>query len=300
MSILNRPTDGSAPVLLVLWRALRRLGPMPKEKLLALCAPPSIGDDQAKKTLLRWAQLRLFVEQDDGLRLAPPFDRLDADGSPDYGAFRREVRRLTLSEESNQEFLKPEPGGAADFTFVAAWLLSTDVYADHFHSHPHIQRLEQSQVAPIGAGDSKYALQNDTRWVGFRDWAAFLGFAWNSTPFQLDPTEAIEDELDDVFGEETELAADDFVQRLGDKLPVLDGGEYCHRARERATDGWRPIKDREVSPALSRALLRLKESGRIRLDLRSDADSRQLLGAAFVDTRRVSHIELRSENDERS
>lgn len=292
MSILNRPSDGSAPILLALWRGIRKIGPMRKKRLLGLCAPVSIGDEQAMKTLFRWTQLGLFLEKDDKLRLAPTFNKLETDGTVDYRAFRREVRRLTLAESSNQDFLKPEPSGAADFTFAAAWLLSTDVFADHFKDLESIQRFEQEQIAPIGEGESSYAIQNDTRWSGFRDWMAFLGLGWNASPFQLDPTEAVEDELDDIFAVQSDLTIDGFLQRLAERLPVLDGGEYFRRARKRARGSWRAIDDHEISPALTRALLRLREAGRIRFESRADAEMRQLLGVGFTNVDQVSHVEL--------
>jgi hypothetical protein len=293
VSVLNRPSDGSAPALLVLWRALRALGPTPRDRLLALCAPESVGVDTARKTLTRWTQIGLFIGEENKLRLAAPFDTLELESEGDHRRFRAEVRRLALSVGSNADFLRPEPGGTADLTFALAWLLSTDVNADHLRSLGDIQTFEEAQVSPIGAGDNKYALQNDTRWGGFRDWAAFLGFGWNISPFQLDPTEAVEDELQDAFAGRSELSIESFVAQIAARLPVLDPGEYSVRARERATDGWRPIKRHEVSPALTRAMLRLEDAGRIALESRSDADSRQLLGVAFAGIRSVSHVQLR-------
>ena len=97
-----------------------------------------------------------------------------------------------------------------------------------------------------------------------------------------------------LSADQTELTADAFVQRLGTKVPVLDGGEYFLRARERAKGGWRPIKDHELSPALSRALLRFEDAGRIVLEARADADSKELLGVAFAPVRIVSHIQLQT------
>lgn len=295
MSILNRTNDGFAPVLIALWRAVRNLEPMPKENLLALCAPNSIDDKDAKNTLRRWTQLGLFAEKGGKIRLSPPFDKMKKDLDVEYRSFRCDVRRLVLSEKSNRDFLVPEPEGAADFTYVAAWLLSTDVFADHYRDLASMQLFETEQVRPIGDGDSKYALQNDTRWPGFRHWAAFLGFGWDTAPFQLDPTEAVEDELEEIFAGKSVLPIDDFVQRLGERLPVLDSGQYFLRARERAATGWRPIESHELSPALGRALLRLECADRLSLEARSDADGKDLLGIGFATRQRVSHIGLRGD-----
>ena len=292
MSILNRPSDGSAPILLVLWRAVRTLRAMSKDELLARCAPPSLGDEEtrARKTLTRWRQLGLFVERDGKIALAPPFDQIDPDGDVEYWDFRHHVRRLLLSPEANDDYLRPKPSGAADFTFVCAWLLSSDVYAGHFENLGTIQAHEESEIEPIGDQKSKFALQNDTRWSGFRDWAAFVGFASYGSTFQLDPTEAVEFELRDLLNERKEVRIETLLAHISERIPVLDGGNWAVQARERARSGWREIKGYEVSPALSQALLRLEASLRIRLDDRSDADRKKLRGRRFDEIGSVSHV----------
>jgi hypothetical protein len=292
IGLLNRANDGSAPILLVLWRAIRHLGPLSRERLLGLCAPASFDRTNATGTLNRWLELGLFFIEGEKIRLASPFDRLEKSDGPEWRSFRREVRRLVLAETSNDEFLLPEPGGAADLTFAASWLLSTDVFSDQCKDNLTVQRLEREQITPIGEGENKYAIQNGTRWNGFRDWAVFLGWGWDSLSFQLDPTEAIEDELDDVFSDDPILPVDAFVRRLGDVLPILDRGAYAQRARERSSGHWRLIQPHELSPALSRALLRIELAGRIQLEAESDAEGVQLLGPSFAIGRRVSHVQL--------
>lgn len=242
-------------------------------------------------TLNRWLQLGLFTEADGKVNLSSPFDNLDLDTAPEFWPFRHEVRRLVLKDEANTDFLRPEPSGAADFTFVCAWLLSSDVYAGHLKNLDSVQAHERNEVEPIGEGEAKYALQNDTRWPGFRDWAAFLGFGWNASPFQLDPTEAVEFELSDLLKDRKDMTIDTILDHISRRIPVLDGGRFAIRARERATSGWRPIEEHEVSPALSRALLCLEASGKIKLADRSDAAHRTLLGRGFRELCRVSHIE---------
>jgi hypothetical protein len=294
MSILNRPSDGSAPILLTIWKMIRKLKPMSKAQVLALCAPATLHDNEkrANKTLLRWSQLGLFIEADDKVQLAKPFDKIDVDGLVDYRSFRREVRRLVLSEQNNQGFLKPEPPDAADFTLAASWLLSTDVFAGYCTTFSTIERAQNEQVEPIGEGHRKFVIQNDTRWGGFRDWCAFLGLGWDASPFLLDPTEAIEDDLDEIFSSKSKLTIDDFVSRLGEQLPVVDSGTYFHRARDCARPAWRAIEDNEISPALTLALLRLENAKRLVLEQNSDANSRAMLGEQFAQLRTVSHIRL--------
>jgi hypothetical protein len=290
MSIMNLASDGASPLLLTLWRALRTLRTMPKDALLELCVPASLDEKEgrARKTLTRWLQLGLFSEAQGKLRLNPPFDAIDHQGDPEFWAFRHAVRRLLLRAEVNVDFLLPEPSGAADFTFACAWLLSSDVYGSHFGSASAIEDHEKTTIERRGG--TKFMMQNPGRWVGFREWADFVGLGWNSTSFHLDPTEAVEFELRELPGPNWTLTIGEVLRHLREHIPVLDGGDYAVRARERASPGWRPIADHEISPALTRALLRMEKSREITLMDRGDADRRTLLGRGFRELRRVSHV----------
>lgn len=290
MGILNRPSDGSAPVLLAIWKTLRALGPMSKEDLVNLCAPGDIDNSQVKKTIVRWTQISLFISSEDSIELSPPFNTIGLETGPDYRKFRAEVRKLALSEKSNDEFLKEEPAGTADFTLATAWLLSLDVYAGLTKDWNSINRIEGEHIKPAGPDGSKLIFQNNTRWDGFRDWATFLGFSLSNSNFSLDPTEAVHDELPGLFGNDTKLYIGSFLRGLSEQIPVLGEGSFSVRAKERAKEAWPKIQEHQITPAISRALQCLEVSGVIRLSDESDADSRRLLGPGMKEIRRCTHV----------
>ena len=295
--ILNRANHGSPSVLLVLWRALRVLRPMEKARLVKLCAPETVVPESkaVENTLRRWTAFGLFEEKGGKVYLAEVFDKLTKDDGPEYRGFRREVRRLALSQENNQDFVEAaEPKMAGDFTLVAAWVLSTDVFADHFlGSAEKVKTFSHTQVRPAEGEVGKDIIGNTTRWDGFKDWARFLGFARTAGGgFRVDVTDAIDDELDGAIPTEKKfIPVQDFVREIGKKIPVLDGGEYAVQARNRAKDRWKPIPPNAISPALTLALLRLERAKRIELEHRADASNfRELLGRGLVTSKRVSHI----------
>ncbi|PRP96525.1 hypothetical protein ENSA5_36010 [Enhygromyxa salina] len=296
MSILNYANDGRPPILLVVWRALRHLGPTSEDRIKKLCAPESIGDAKhVGNTILRYKQLGVFVTRGEKLALASPFDRLSLDGDAQYRAFRREVRRRVLLPENNEDFLRREPSGAADFTLACAWMLSVDVYKPDLHRHSVVQNLEKDHLKNIIPGGSKqadkYVLQNDVRWNAFKAWMPFFGFAWNE-PFQLDPSEAIEDELSEMLTANEWVTINRFMVNLGQTIPVLAEGDYVSRARARAEadDQWRRFDANEIPPAVTRALLGLEAIGSLELDDRADADRQVMLGSGFRPLCNVTHV----------
>lgn len=133
---------------------------------------------------------------------------------------------------------------------------------------------------------------NDTRWFGFSEWATFLGAAFTSGKFGLvpNPSFAVRTALDEVFGTVDELAQAEFFTRLADALPVIDGGRYRAVVEAQTARPWRTHRSNEVSPSLSAALLTLEASRVLRLEMRSDATTRVLLGRAGRELRSISHV----------
>jgi len=295
MSILNYANDGRPPILLVLWRALRHLGPTNEDRLKKLCGPDSL--DEVKyvgNTILRYKQLGVFVERGKELALAPPFDGLAIDEDVQQRVFRREVRRRVLLSENNEDFMRREPSGAADFTLACAWMLSIDAYRTDL-DRDAVQALEVYHLANIIPGDpdesDKYVLQNDVRWNAFKAWMPFFGFAWHE-PFQLDPTEAIEDELPEMVTVGEWITIERFMAELRQAIPVLAEGEYVARARERAEadERWRPFEANEIPPAVTRAMLGLEAMGTLQFEDRADAARHVMLGAEFKRLRTLTHV----------
>lgn len=297
MGILNRPSEGLHSVLVVLVRALQFYGPMEREALEHRVAPPSITDGlQFRQTLNRWLDLGLFLADGDRVKLhqdCTGFDPSSIDGLRRLGAL---LRRLLLEPANNLDLLEAEPSRGADFTHALCWALAQDPLA-------LCQGGWDALINPLQLSQYKEeprAFRNDTRWAGFQEWATAVGFAWTGriprrNSFMVDPSHAVEDALPVLFSGRNELMQADFFSGLAELLPVLDRGLYRRQTEARLGGTWRRADEHEVSPTLSLALQRLEAGGRLRLDLRSDAEDRTLLGHEFVFVRKVSHIVLLQE-----
>ena len=295
MGILNRQSDGLLSVLVAIRRTLIAYGPLSEDRLLSLCAPPSVVDQtdmMARKTLLRWTQLGVLVSAGGRIELAEGLKRIEAD---DLTQVRRQLLRVVLSPANNPAFSREsatafdEATGASDFTRATAWLLSQDPYT--FQTPwESVDDLQNRQEA------NPRIFTNSTRWDGLKEWGDFLGVAWPSpsgTGVIPNPAFAILGVLDEVMGGLAESPQDDFLSRLADALPILDGGTYRRMVEEALPRVPRPVGKDHVSASLSLALLQLEASNEIRLETRADAPYRLLIGRRGRELRRVSHV-LRS------
>jgi hypothetical protein len=283
MTILNTASDGFFNVLIALHRTVAQHGPLDRDRLLGLCAAgPEADTQRPRQTLLRWTQLGLFREADNQVSLARD-DR-------DPARLAALCRQLLFHEDNNQAFWDREGTRAADFTRALSFVLAQDIYGENFETHAEVQALEQRQIRD----DGRRILQNDVRWNGLRFWGDYLGFFWVDHRRWPDPTAAMREELPLVFGNQREFAAADFLSRLADRLPVLDGGRYRVEV-EKALDPaeWHgPSRPDLLSTSLSRALWRLAQpGGTLRLESRADAgDGRTLQRSGGRDWLRFTHV----------
>ena len=292
MSILNRTNDGLFNVLIAILRCLIHTGPLAEKKVIDLCAPPSAissPDRFAKKTLNTWVELGLLVEEDAKIAIAPEYSKRLSKKSLSNSAIAGVLRELTLKPTNNERFWEAEDNRSADFTRAVSWMLAQDIYAFQPTSHTVAGKLESLQLSDA------VVFTNDTRWSGFKSWANFLGFGalghFPSHVFVTDPTRAIHDASEDLFGAEDRLPISQFLRELAEKLPVLDGGEYRMRMEDKIDKkAWRRPKEKQISQSLSRALLRLRDSNQLRLEDNADAERFDLLGREFRLIQTVSHI----------
>jgi hypothetical protein len=291
MSILNRPSDGLLSVLIALRSGLLAYGPQPETDLLELVAPTSVvtdgKPDMAKKTLTRWKQLGFFQETRGAVCLGPLISLIAAD---DTDGLRAAILRLVLAPENNPRLQvgdgeDAEKSMASDCSRALAWILAQDpyslplVYAD-------VEMLQSRQEV------SPRVFANDTRWQGLVEWAVFLGAGFTSTRsgLTLCPAFAVRTFLDEVFQKETELPQAEFFLRLAEFLPIVDGGQYRMIVGAQTARPWRNQLATEVSPSLSAALLALEAAGTLRLEMRSDAPTRMLLGRGGAEVHGITHI----------
>lgn len=299
MSILNRPSDGQHSVLVVICKYLLHRKKASREEILAECAPPELVGDQkpVRQTLNTWKKLGLFQEESGTYFVAPDLAPEFRNPTGGLAALPRVARTVALRVENNNVFWESEGSLAADFTKAVSWALAQDVYTMP-STYSQVEAIEQRQIRDT----SRRIFQNNTRWNGLRAWAPFLGFGWtakgsnNADLFSPDPTVAVRDSLASVFQRDQELPAAEFLLRLSNILPVLDGGNYRRDVEASlSSESWQAPKAHEVSTSLSRAILRLHLEGSITLPPpRGDADKMDLLGQGRV-MRTFSHVTTREE-----
>lgn len=291
MTVLNIANDGYFNVLIVLYKAVYIFKSMNKEKLISLCSIE--GDDSRKRisqTLNRWLQLGLFIEKDNKIYLAKIEDSNSKKSKAVINSdISKQLRRIIFDEKNNENFWNSEGTLSADLTRGLSFLLAQDIYHTKISSHPSVQKLEQDQVS----NDEYRMLQNDVRWNGLRSWGIFLGFLWNANTLMPDPTRALNEDLDLIFGDIETYTASDFIYRISEVLPVLDSGRYRLEVESNLDSSqWKkPIREDMLSTSLSRALWRLRQREILKFEIRSDAiDSRTLQRADGQDWFKFTHV----------
>jgi hypothetical protein len=269
MSILNRPSDGLFNVLIAIYKALAKFGPLLKNDVKSLVGPGEVGDSMVGKTMTRWSQLGLFRE--DGSTVSIETEYAPKEGEDLENAVTRlpiTLRSLIFKQENNANFWDSVNSASADFTRGMAWLLAQDVYSFGTNSHGAVEKVESMQLADA----TKRVLQNDTRWQGLCHWANYLGFAWGGTNLVIDPTKAVRESLPQVFPGAKTIMASAFLKSLAGVLPVLDFGTYRQEVENVLDPGnWSKPPKFFLSTSLSRAVKRLELSGELTLEYRSDA-----------------------------
>ena len=284
MTIINHPSDGLYPELIVLFRAVVYLDKVAPAELLRICFPNEVSDTlrntRLRAALSSWIQLGLFVESDGHIQLNGKFIKSKNESLDDFTSKLPSFCRRLVMEEKNVLPLWGESAAvASDFARGIAWLLAQDIYGFPNAWDAEVENIEHEQI--VGG---RTIIQNAIRWSGLRFWARYLGFAsGDSGSFQIDPTLAIKDELPLIFGKQNELRAKDFLSALSTQLPVLDYGIYRQEVESNlSVTSWRKPSEGHLSMSLSIALRRLDLGGVIKLVGKADAgDSFRLTGKSY-------------------
>nr|WP_249339669.1 MULTISPECIES: protein DpdG [Enterobacterales] len=266
---------------------------LPREKLMALCAPASLqtGDSEnasgkAPKELNAWLDLGLLKEEsgNNTTEISLNARYFSTKDMP----LRQATRRCLLAVENNRD-LNSRDERAVDLTLLAALLLALDVY-----HNPEISKRNLEQLVNHLLPDFRINSSNEAPVVpAYLSW---LGFVQQITreSYAIDPTNAIREELPFLMQLGEQLSIAEVLQRLNRALPVLDGGSYRQNVEDRISrKGWRPLSSDRLSTSLSRALLRLQLSGIINMDEKADASgAMQLTGIKGSVLRTVTHLTL--------
>lgn len=270
MSLLNITNDGLPNVLAVLHaRVLASKNAIHRDELLEAVAPEGVVKDEGKQvrqTLRRWTELGLFIETENMISVLDRPSKVSTGVLQTLAFTRRIACKYALSDENNQEFWAAEGARAADLTRTLAWMMAQDAFRTRFGD---LERLESEQIE----NSDRRLMQNSTRKTGVGYWAEFLGFS-RQPGGDIDPTVAVRDVLPEILGPGEGMSARDFVDRIAEQLPVLDGGRWQTAVlAEVSESALAPLQSGQVSTALSRALLCLRATGELLLQNRADTGS---------------------------
>lgn len=286
MALLNTAANRPSVILIVLGHLAQQRGKKDDvDRLVATISPAGLSADGAHQSDVRDSlrsaiDLGLVEKSGEEVRLA---DIATASMRSGQRANVTLLRGAVLAPGVNTGGWGSQ-AGARDLTNALAWYLtfSADaapvVMEGGARSAKDLQTADFGPRQPAAKGRSDdeddgggWPIGNDNRWRAFRFWACSLGFAWVDPKGALvpDPTPAVRDALPGVMAKSAEPTAQEFVEGLGDAVPVLDTGRY----REFVASNWRrpPPEQRRLSPALTDALERLRIDGTLTFDDRADA-----------------------------
>lgn len=278
MTILNTQSDGLYPELIVLFRAVLFEKNILSVDLIKACSSPTESDEKIRGALAKWESLGLFHRNQDQLTINPGLlTKVNKPSIDELTASLPKIAcQLIMNDENclplwanGQEDSEKGTGKTADFVRGLSWCLAQDIY-----TYP-TDFNEINSIENIQTKGNKKILSNDTRYNALRHWMRFLGFATgDGVEFKIDPTIAIRDCLPNIFSARDEIPADEFVQLLQERLPVIDYGAYRNQVEKNLNPQvWRKPNEKHLSISLSFALKRLDASNTIKLIGRADGGS---------------------------
>ena len=118
-------------------------------------------------------------------------------------------------------------------------------------------------------GKSQTNQFNKTKLTGLHRWFSYMGLGWydQSGQFNCNPYERVARNLKAIFGKGKILDCDEFLDRLRNACPELDGGEIFLQANKRYDSG-----AKNCTLGLSHALVDLHLDGAIQLHCPKDSD----------------------------
>jgi hypothetical protein len=111
---------------------------------------------------------------------------------------------------------------------------------------------------------------NKTKHTGLDRWLSYLGLGWydSSEQFQANPYERVHRSLPIIFGSKSKIDSDQFMVKLGEVCPELDGGQIFLQANRYRS--YKP-EAKQCTLGLSHALVDLHEDEIIKLDCPVDS-----------------------------
>src|SRR3954470_15382641 len=128
MTILNHPSDGLHPELIVLARTVAFEGAIEQESLVKVCTGPG-ETTRVSGALSRWSRLGLFRRDEEKIQLCEPFVRKRGQSIDEWtDGLSGVCRKLALAPGNCLPLWGDSQGISADFAKGIAWMLAQDIF----------------------------------------------------------------------------------------------------------------------------------------------------------------------------
>lgn len=252
----NPVTPVRLEILIGLLREVSR--GLPRKEIYRLLQPEPLnpdtsGSSPAAATVKAALELELAEEQGGQLSLKPACRK----GRDVRMAILRAFDLRVLAAAEVEKY----------FALFYAYYLGLGKKAYDYRTNNKEQWAEQFNKAVFGDTPQENRF-NGTKLTGLHRWFSYVGLGWFDPllEFQANPYERMQRSLPDLFGRQKKLEIDDFMSKLAEECPELDGGSLFVLANP----DW-SAEDRRCTLGLSHALIELHLDKIIRLSCPADS-----------------------------
>jgi hypothetical protein len=269
MSFINNAHPGSQINLLCLIYRLisENSKKFTVEEIQKYCAAESLFSSEDHKKRFR-ENLNYWLDSPHKLWKTDENGKLELDLPCDFTGNKPsdiayQLRHRLMQLELDDILSEDDQHGASKAIRSFAYILTQDNYAI-FNKELTPQNLDKSFAKNFG----RFSLNNSEKSY-FIEFCNFLGISEISGKNEyLDPTRLVESFLSDVFKNENEIPAIDFLKKLSKLIPIIDNGKYNLIVREAI--GAEVDMPNSLSINLSHALHRISEKQIINFTKKSD------------------------------
>jgi len=241
-------------------------------EIIEFCRPENLPETENAKKRFR-ENLQFWMEDEHQLWFENADSKLELRETP------KTLSPYAIADIVNRVLLRPQvenifgEAGSRD-TVALLQLLSCFLVSDLFSiSSGKDLEPEMRDVLSVHFPDVKSP--NLSEGTIFLQYGRFLGYfetiqIENRNISILDPTRVVKHSLPSIFEENSELDAETFIARLGEVVPLLDGGNYWTQALAQFKNTSSQTTHRQISKSLSIAIARLRVEREIEFTSLSD------------------------------
>ena len=307
MGMLNSTSDGHCELVFSIVKLIIK-EPMEISKIKLLLNPEKahlLTNDKIAGSITCWKKLGLFEDHGNKIHITQYARKVleELEKSNCQNKISYMLRRILFSSSKNKTETIWTDESANDFFRALSWMLIQNPFTFSDFSYNACDRFYKEQQSI--KDESKEIIQGGVRMRAFLPYARSLGFFSGTTTGSttkdfnfIDPTNAIQEDLDLMIKPEEEITVEVFLKKLSNELPVFDGGKYRVQVEQILDKKFIvPPENKTLSSSLSLALKRLEQLGIIKLVSRGDASSSYNLSFGLEVSKAQQYSHIKRAND---